>query len=168
MMKRYLNLAMLLAILIYLPLFADAQTLPPGKGQEIVQQKCVGCHALKVVTSKRASKEQWSALVDQMVSRGADVPDEDIETVINYLSTNFGANTEPPADARNDEQKKTVNVNKASATELAEVLDLSGKEASAIVTYREQNGAFKEWHDLTNVPGLEPKKIESNKDRLIF
>jgi competence ComEA-like helix-hairpin-helix protein len=159
---------MLLTTFIYLALAANEQSLPPGKGQEIVQQQCVGCHALKVVTSKRASKEQWSALVDQMISRGADVPDEEIENVVNYLSKNFGASTEPEATDKNDGQHESVNVNKASATELAGALGLTPKEAGALVAYREQNGNFKEWHDLTNVPGIEAKKIESNKDRLVF
>ena len=69
----------------------------PGKGKAIVQRDCAGCHALKVITSKRATKEQWSTLVDQMVSRGADVPDEEIETVVDYLAKNFGTDQKHPA-----------------------------------------------------------------------
>jgi competence protein ComEA len=146
---------------------ADESNLPPGKGREIVQKTCVGCHLLKVVTSKRASREQWSTLVDQMVSRGADVPDDEMENLINYLSKNFG-----PADpaAANDKtvENKSVDVNAASASELSEVLGISSKDADAIVAYRVQNGAFKEWHDLMNVPRIEAKKIEDNKDRITF
>jgi mono/diheme cytochrome c family protein len=82
---------MLLTGFIYLVLAANEQGLPAGKGQEIVQQNCAGCHVLKVVTSKKASKQQWSTLVDQMISRGAEVPDEEIETVVDYLAKNFGA-----------------------------------------------------------------------------
>jgi competence ComEA-like helix-hairpin-helix protein len=159
---------MLLTAFIYLAFAANESSLPPGKGQEIVQQQCTGCHVLKVVTSKRASKEQWSALVDQMISRGADVPDEEIENVVNYLAKNFGASTEPAATEKNDGQHESVNVNKASATELAGALGLTPKEAEALVAYREQNGNFKEWRDLTHVPSIEAKKIESNKERLVF
>jgi competence ComEA-like helix-hairpin-helix protein len=159
---------MFLTTVIFLAFAANDASLPPGKGQEIVQKTCAGCHALKVVTSKRASKEQWSALVDQMISRGADVPDEDIETLVQYLSENFGASHETAASEKNDAQGRPVNVNQASATELTEALGLCTKEAAAIVEYRGQNGKFKELRDLTNVPGVDTKKIESNKDRLVF
>ncbi|MCU1297899.1 MAG: uptake protein and related DNA-binding protein-like protein [Acidobacteriaceae bacterium] len=158
---------MFLTTVIFLAFAANDASLPPGKGQEIVQKSCVGCHALKVVTSKRASKEQWSALVDQMVSRGADIPDEDIETVVEYLFKNFGP-ADPNASEKSDDGNKTVNVNKATATELAGTLGISGKDADAIVAYRDQKGIFKEWRDLANVPGIETKKIESNKDRITF
>lgn len=88
---------MLFTTLVYLTFAANAPSLPPGKGKAIVQRDCAGCHALKVITSKRASREQWSTLVDQMVSRGADVPDEEIETVVDYLARNFGTARKQPA-----------------------------------------------------------------------
>jgi competence ComEA-like helix-hairpin-helix protein len=155
---------MLLTGFIYLVLAANEQGLPAGKGQEIVQRNCAGCHVLKVVTSKRASKQQWSALVDQMISRGAEVPDEEIETVVDYLATNFGAT----AGEKDADRSLAINVNKGTAAELAGALGLSAKEAAAIVAYREQNGNFKVWRDLINVPGIETEKIESHKDQLAF
>jgi competence ComEA-like helix-hairpin-helix protein len=159
---------MLLTAVLYLAFASNAPALPPGKGKAIVQRDCAGCHALKVVTSKRASKEQWAALVDQMVSRGADVPDEEIETVVDYLAENFNPSKAPPAAGKNHHPSQSVNVNKASAAQLASALGLSGKESAAIVLYRQQNGSFKEWHDLTKVPGIETTKIEQKKDRLAF
>jgi competence ComEA-like helix-hairpin-helix protein len=154
--------------LVYLALAANTPSLPPGKGSDIVQRDCAGCHELKVVTSKRATKEQWAALVDQMVSRGADVPDEDIETVVDYLAKNFGTDKVPPAHSASGHQSQSVNVNKATAVQLADALGLSSKESAAIVSYREQNGAFKEWPDLVKVPGLEMEKIERQKNRIVF
>jgi competence ComEA-like helix-hairpin-helix protein len=170
---------MLLSPILYLLFAAGDQSLPPGKGQELVQQQCAGCHALKVVSSKRASKQQWATLVDQMVSRGADIPDDEIETVIEYLSSNFGENREPASDKDGkspsegqskpeDGQSKATNVNKATAGELAAGLGLSAKEASALVAFREQNGDFKTWSDVSKVPGIDAKKVESNKDRITF
>lgn len=88
---------MVFTTLVYLAFAANVPSLPPGKGKAIVQRDCVGCHAIKVITSKRASRDQWSTLVDQMVSRGADVPDEEIETVVEYLNKNFGTSKKPPA-----------------------------------------------------------------------
>jgi len=159
---------MLLTTILLLAASVNATTLPPGKGKAIVQRDCAGCHALKVVTSKRASKEQWSALVDQMVSRGADVPDEEIETVVEYLAKNFGATKAQLAADKNRDRHQPLNVNKATATELTGALGFSRKESASIVSYREQNGDFKDWHDLTKVPGIELSKIERCKDRVAF
>jgi competence ComEA-like helix-hairpin-helix protein len=142
--------------------------LPSGEGRAIVQQDCKGCHALKVVTSKRASKEQWSSLVNQMISRGAEVADEDVETLVSYLAKNFGVTKELPGGAKTHDGSQPINVNKATAAQLTEALALSPKESASIVSYRERNGNFKEWLDLTKVPGIEAKKLERCKDRLVF
>ena len=96
---------MLLTTLLLL--FAAPPTvthLPPGKGKAIVQRACVGCHALKVVTAKRASKEQWSVLVDQMMSRGAELEDEDVQIVVDYLAKNFGVTKAPAGAAKSHNQ----------------------------------------------------------------
>jgi competence ComEA-like helix-hairpin-helix protein len=155
---------MIATAILYLTLATNPPGLPPGKAKAIVEHECAGCHVLKVVTSKRASKEQWSVLVDQMISRGADVPDEEIETVVEYLAKNFGPEKHPATEA----QHELVNVNKATAAQLSEGLGLSPRQSSAIVSYREQYGNFKEWHDLTKVPGIEGKRIARCKERLAF
>jgi competence ComEA-like helix-hairpin-helix protein len=147
---------------------SDETALPPGEGQAIVQQKCASCHALKVVTGKRASRQQWSTIVDQMVTRGADVSDDDIDTLLDYLVKNFGPATGQAGTEKGHDRTGPVNVNTASASELVAALDLTAEESTSIVSYRERNGNFKEWRDLTKVPGVEAKKIESNKDRLVF
>jgi competence protein ComEA len=143
--------------------------LPPGEGKAIVERMCSSCHALKVVTSKRASPEQWSQLVDQMVSRGAEGTDEEVQTVVEYLSKYFGLDSPPPAaEKEHAATAQPVHVNQATAAELSSAIGLSSDEAAAIVAYREQKGKFKEWRDLTKVPGVEASKIENNKDRLVF
>ncbi len=154
--------------LICFAIAANTQTLPPGESKEIVQQQCGGCHALKVVTTKRATRAQWAVLVDQMVGRGADVPDDQIDNLVDYLAKNFGPNKAPSTTGNDHAPKDMVNVNKATAAELAGSLGLSTKDAAAIVAYRKQNGDFKGLPDLTNVPDIETKKIETNKDRLTF
>jgi len=147
-------------------LFVPAD-LPPGNGKEIVERACGGCHALKVVTSKRATPKEWSALVNQMVSRGADVDDDEIDTLVAYLSKNFPATAKPdhPSTAHPSRQ---VNVNHADADQLSRALGLSAKDAAAIVAYRQQNGNFKTLADLTKVPGVDAVKIQSNKSRITF
>jgi competence ComEA-like helix-hairpin-helix protein len=160
-------ISFIMVLTTFILFFAASTTLPAGKGKDVVQQHCVGCHALKVVTSKRATKEQWSSLVDQMVSRGAEVDDDDIESVVEYLAANFGPLKSGPANAKSL-SRKPVNVNTATAGQLTTALGISAKESAAIVTYRKQNGSFKEWTELTKVPGVDPKQIENHKDRLTF
>ncbi len=96
------------------------------------------CHALTVVTSKHSSRKEWDQVVNQMVSRGADLTDEEIDTVIEYLSKNYG-----PLDQTTTPTSETpVNVNKASADDLESSLGLAKPEAEAIVKYREQERQF--------------------------
>ncbi|MEY2927347.1 MAG: hypothetical protein RL367_1824 [Pseudomonadota bacterium] len=64
--------------------------LPKGPGQALVQAKCGGCHQLSVVAGKRQDADHWAATVDQMISRGAKVPDADYDVVVDYLAKNFG------------------------------------------------------------------------------
>ena len=102
-----------------------------------------------------------------MVSRGAEGSDEEIETVVEYLSKNFGLDSPPPA-ASEKTSPQPIHVNQATASELSAALGLTADEAGAIVAYREQNGKFKEWRDLVKVPGVDASKIEANKERLVF
>src|ERR1700731_3261108 len=113
---------MLLLTTLFFVVSTSSPALPPGEGKPIVERMCGSCHALKVVTSKRASPEQWSQLVDQMVSRGAEGTDEEIQTVIEYLSKNFGLDSPPPATEKDDKAHAlapSVNVNQAGAAELS-------------------------------------------------
>ena len=158
---------MLLFGQLILSIAANAQqTLPPGPGKQIVQQQCAGCHAVRVVTAKRASKQQWSALVDQMITRGANLEDEDIDTVVDYLSRNFGPGRPPAPDKST--RKASLHINTATATQISAGLGLTAKQSAAIVAYRKQNGDFKNWQELSSVPGIDAAKIESKKDLLIF
>lgn len=84
------------ALAMTLPAVAqnDAAALPDGAGKVVIQRMCVGCHQISVITAKRATKDQWSMIVQQMVSRGADGSDQDIDTVVDYLSKNFPEKTD--------------------------------------------------------------------------
>jgi len=131
-----------------------AQTLPDGPGKAVVERMCTPCHGLENVIRARMTKDRWGSVVDDMVSRGATGTDDEIDQVIAYLATNFS--------------RKKVNVNKASATDIAAALEISPADAAAIVAYRTDKGNFKEIQDITKVPGIDTKKIEAAKDRLEF
>ncbi|MDE1311481.1 helix-hairpin-helix domain-containing protein [Vibrio aestuarianus] len=63
----------------------------------------------------------------------------------------------------------TVNINQASAQELADLLKGVGlKKAQAIVDYREQNGAFKTKEQLSQVKGIGNAIVQKNEGRILL
>jgi len=140
-----------------IPFFAltllHAQDLPEGPGKRLVQDICSGCHGLESVTSQRATRQGWESTVDYMIQRGATAKEEDIRTIVEYLAKNFAVK---------------VNVNKASAKDIISGLELTAKEAEAIVDHRKANGDFKDWESLTKVAGVDAKKLEARKDNISF
>jgi hypothetical protein len=64
--------------------------LPEGPGKEVTERVCTPCHGLENVVRARMAKERWSAVVDDMVSRGATATDAEIDRIVDYLATNFG------------------------------------------------------------------------------
>lgn len=84
---------------------AAAARLPPGPGRDSVVQTCSGCHSLGMVTGKRRSADEWSAVIQEMIGHGAHI-DADHATIIrNYLTAHFSvaaATGAPPVAASND------------------------------------------------------------------
>ncbi len=64
------------------------------------------------------------------------------------------------------EDPPKININTASANELALLKGVGAKKAAAIIEYRETNGPFKLPEDLLKVSGIGPKTFETNKDRI--
>lgn len=64
--------------------------LPDGKGKDLALKYCTACHAATVWSRQRHGPDQWSALVDNMVSKGLTASDDDLATITDYLATNFG------------------------------------------------------------------------------
>jgi competence protein ComEA len=135
---------------------AQAQDLPPGKGKDLTENTCGSCHGLDVVVAQHATKDGWQSIVDYMVSRGATGTPEEISTIVDYLAKNF------PAEA------VKTNVNKASSMDLQTNLELSAKDADAIVKYRTDHGDFKDFDSLAKVPGVDTAKLTAKKDSILF
>ena len=60
-----------------------------------------------------------------------------------------------------------VNINTASADELAQLKGVGEKKAAVIIEFRETNGPFKLPEDFLKVPGIGPKTFEKNKERIV-
>jgi competence ComEA-like helix-hairpin-helix protein len=156
-------------ILVGLPLWlavTNGQSLPEGRGRTEFQRICGKCHGVELVIKQHQSAEQWSATVDDMVGRGAEGTDDEFELVVKYLAANFGKDKAGSASDAPASQK--ININTASGAEIAAGLNLSKRDAEAIVQYRTEKGEFKQWSDLQKVPGIDLKRLEEQKDRIVF
>ncbi len=67
-----------------------AQDLPDGAGKDLVMNVCTQCHTLDRIAAKKATKEEWNRIVDNMAMRGAKASDEEFDTIVTYLAKNFG------------------------------------------------------------------------------
>jgi glucose dehydrogenase len=64
--------------------------LPGESGKAVVEQMCTPCHGLENIVRSRKTAKEWGDVVDDMVSRGAQGTDAEIDQVIKYLAKNFG------------------------------------------------------------------------------
>jgi len=70
-----------------------------------------------------------------MITRGAPIPDEEVQTVVDYLAANFNIASVPPADTlRTNSGPKLINVNAATARQLSFAFGLTPEEAGEINT----------------------------------
>ena len=127
--------------------------LPEAKEKETFVKMCSNCHAIERVVKVKFSKNFWASTVDDMVSRGAEGTEEEVEAVINYLSRYFG---------------KPVNINTATAKQIQEGLSFKPAEADAIIKNRTDNGPIKTFEDLTKLPGLNAKLLNEQKNNIQF
>ena len=136
-----------------------AGSLPEGPGKAVVLKLCATeCHAAELVLGKERSEDEWEQTLIKMTQFGAKGSDEEFYEVFDYLAKNF------PKRATGDK----IAVNTATAKVLEDGLEIVAKEAEAIVAYRAENGNFKSFEELKKVPGVDSKKLESKKDRLVF
>jgi competence protein ComEA len=134
------------------------QKLPEGPGKATMIRVCSPCHSAENVFGRGKSREEWGEIVGDMVMRGAQGSDEDFYDIVDYLTEHF-----PKSAATNK-----VYVNTAGPKEFERELQLSPKEAEALVRYRSQHGSFKTFEDLRKVAELDVKKLEAKKERLVF
>jgi competence protein ComEA len=132
-----------------LPLAAIAQE----DGQALMQRACTKCHNLNATMRQRNSKDRWQDIIDNMISRGAELTDPEADKLIDYLATHLGPR---------------VNVNKASAADIAKVLGVTQEIGAAVVDYRTKHGTFKSIEDLKAVPVLTGKDIDGKKGDIEF
>jgi competence ComEA-like helix-hairpin-helix protein len=123
------------------------------KAEEAFVRNCVKCHTADRVVGARRTRTQWEEVMTQMqTARGAIIPDEDWDVVQNYLVKHYGR----------------VNVNRAAANDLVEVLAVTAETAENIVKYRKEHGDFVDFDAFAKVPGLNLEKLEKLRDAISF
>ncbi len=77
------------------------ESMPEGQGKQMVASICSGCHTLGNVLTQRKSSEEWEEKVNEMISRGAQMFPEEIDTIVSYLGEHYGGQmgSAPPQSA---------------------------------------------------------------------
>lgn len=68
---------------------APKSALPDGPGRSATERVCNSCHGPTKILRKRASRQRWTDIVDEMIRRGAEGTDEEYAEIIDYLAKNF-------------------------------------------------------------------------------
>ncbi|MBI4903891.1 MAG: helix-hairpin-helix domain-containing protein [Acidobacteria bacterium] len=131
---------------------AAAAPYPDRPGKKTVEKICGACHGLKLMEPMRRTRAAWQTSIDDMLTRGMKAEESEIEEAVNYFARYFSR----------------LNINKATAAEIADVLDLPAPQAEALVRYREKNGPIPNYDALEKVPGLDAKKLSEQRDRIAF
>jgi len=140
----------LLYLGIALACVAAAQDDPAGD-KAAFQKVCGACHSTTMIADLK-TEEEWADTVANMSSVGAKGTEEEFSRVMRYLARNF----------------TKVNVNTASAEQIAPVLVIAVNAAQAVVDYRAAHGEFKTLADLKKVPGLSASALDARQERIAF
>ena len=133
----------------------EAKDLPDGPGKDLVAKVCIDCHTTGTFRKMRLNEDEWTDKVGDMVDRGAKADDKQQAAIVAYLVSNFGKGAK-------------VNMNTAPYSELMVVLGFSADESKALVSYRGEHGAIKDWSELAKVSGLDARKMEAQKEKMAF
>jgi competence ComEA-like helix-hairpin-helix protein len=121
------------------------------KDKTAFEAVCGKCHPTSMAAGL-LSEPEWVETIDVMRGLGAKGTDEQFERVLRHLLRT----------------QTKVNVNTATAEQIAPVLDISYAAAAVLVKHRGEKGAFKTIEDVKKVAGLDPVKLEERKDRIAF
>ena len=137
-------------------LAALSKGMPDGPGRELTVRVCAQCHEPQRAAALRLTRDGWEGVISKMVSLGAKATDAEFVQIIDYLAENYKG-----------EAPKPINMNSATSVELESVAAMLRKEAAAWIAYRNKSGPCKTLDDLKKVPGIDFKKIDERRDRLV-
>jgi putative heme-binding domain-containing protein len=118
-------------IILTFAVSGQGQSLPEGQGKAEFQRICGNCHSVAIATSQRMTQAQWTGVVNDMVSRGAQGNQQDLDNVTSYLATHFGQGAPPAAGTM-----------PAAAPAVAKETPLSHEQATKAVGLIKTNGCL--------------------------
>jgi competence protein ComEA len=74
---------------LFLVLLAQ-NPLPDGQGKDVVERICNECHGPEKYIKKRLDKDGWEKVIQDMIEKGAQGTDKEFDSVVEYLTKNFG------------------------------------------------------------------------------
>ncbi|HEY2125499.1 MAG TPA: helix-hairpin-helix domain-containing protein, partial [Chthoniobacterales bacterium] len=95
------------------------------------------------------NRSEWKDSVDRMIYSGAGVRPEEVNPLVGFLVRYYG---------------ESVEINKATAQQLQDELDMTTAEAEAVVKARTESGSFKSCADIQKIKGLDARRIDPIKD----
>ena len=105
-----------------------SQSLPEGKGKEVVEAACTVCHGTSSFTGSRFSKSDWEYVVNDMIDRGALIIAEEVPIIVDYLTEHFGPEEKKP---EGESATGKGNENKTGAEEPVAALGPGGAKIEA-------------------------------------
>ncbi len=142
-----------LTAIIAAPILAQ-DDLPDLPGKAVTVRACTACHGAEMWSASHRSGDDWDRTITSMTEKGLAISDADYTAVLDYLTKALGPQIR-------------VNVNKATASEIAKALGVSQAQAEAIVAYRTKNGPFKDVDGVKKVEGV-AGAVDAHKDLIQF
>jgi competence ComEA-like helix-hairpin-helix protein len=118
---------------------------------QAVLQVCTQCHSSSQFLGKPRTASGWEQIYGQMARNGARPTNEQIDQIVRYFQRNL----------------TLVDVNSATAEELAATLQVGTDTASTIVMRRSKK-PFTSIDDLAHIKGIDDHILARLKDRLQF
>ncbi len=131
----------------------------------------LGCFVYLLVPQPVLTVKVESLSVPAALPVGEVIPLSDLQAVSEAeegtLSPASGAGAgKPSGKHKKDKTIPVLNINQATAQELEQLPGVGPKLAERIVTYRKENGAFKQVDDLLAVKGIGPKNFATMRPYL--
>jgi mono/diheme cytochrome c family protein len=71
-------------------LSAQDASLPDGQGVEVAKSSCLSCHGPELIVQQKLPRSKWQGEVEKMQRWGAEVSDDQKNSLIDYLTAHFG------------------------------------------------------------------------------
>ncbi len=152
--RRSLLAALAVIVVAAWPRSALAQ-LPEGAGRAETVKVCGTCHPPERGASVRLTREGWENLIAKMAGLGAKGTDAEFAAVLDYLAAHFEGDAAVP-----------LNLNRATSVELESIAGFLRRESAAWMAHRVKHPCASP-DDLRAVPGVDFKKVEQRKERLV-